>query len=257
MSLERTALRLATVMLLSNGSVSPFPTMAAGRVYDARIDAVQITNEDEVLALITVNTDDDNGTSLSENNGGPPFERAVTLSIDLHLGLPSGSSDLMHLATESDLERRLDLFEYQVERLLTERPGVWGGFFDAIARRITSWSSIRYVEPDGNVRLAARLLQMTVLLPLSDSMVAAPGDPPQAASLPEPLGPLLDAIINSTSPFAADASQIRDDYLASGAGSRTLLQPLYRVRIFEADTDADGRPTSVRVDGIAEADTTG
>lgn len=253
MSLERTALRLATVMLLSNGSVEPYPTMAGPRVYDSRIDAVQITDEDEVLALITVNTDDDSGSSLSANNGGPPFERSVTLSLDLHLGIPS-SDAVMHMATESDLERRLDLFEHQVERLLTERIGVWGGLFDGIARRITDWSSVRYVERDGNVRLAARLIQMTVLLPLPESMVGFAVTPPPSPSVPPPLGPLIDAIIDSNSPFAADATAIRDEYLAAGAGSKTLLPPLRRVRIIEDERDGQNRPTSVRPDGVAEAD---
>ena len=247
MSLERAALRLATVMALANGFMEPFPTMAGARVYDSRIDAVQITDEDEVLALITVNTDDDTGRSLSTNNGGPPFERSVTLSLDLHLGIPSKDSiDVLHMGTEADLELRLDLFESQVERLLTERPGVWGEQFDAIARRITDYSSVRFVERDGNVRLAARQIQMTVLLPLTRSMMAASEPAPGASLVPEPLGSLLDAIIGSGSPFTADAQAIQAEILASGAGSLTLLPPLKRIRLIEDERDSLNRRTNPR-----------
>lgn len=256
MSLERMTLRLATVMALANGFEAPFPTMAAARVHDTRIDAVQITNEDEVLALITVNTDDDTGTSISANNGGPPFERAVTLSIDLHMGLPSQDTDeVMHLATESDLERRLDLFEHQIERVLTLREGTWGAAFDQIARRITDWSSIRYVERNGNVRLAARQIQATVLVPLADwtetAVVITPvsgGLPLPPPSVPSPLGPLLDTIIDSSSPFAADAARIRSEFLA-GAGGRTSVPPLQRVRIVEDERDDQNRRTNPRSQG--------
>lgn len=248
MSLERTALRLATVMALSNGFVAPYPTIAGPRVYDARIDEVQITNEDEVLGLVTVNTDDDTGESLSANNGGPPFERAVTLTLDLHLGLPSAETgDVMHLGTESDLERRLDLFEHQVERVLTLRPGVWGAEFDKMARRIVSYSSVRFVERDGNVRLAARQIQMTVLLPLSTwaDEVTMPG----AVTVPGPLGPLLTTIIASGSPFAGDAVRIEQEFLS--AGGKSAPPPLLRMRIVEDERDEQNRRTNPRSQGDA------
>lgn len=251
MSLERLALRLATVMALTNGFVAPYPTMAGARVYDSRIDAVQVADEDEVLPLITVCTDDDNGSPLSANNGGPPFERSVTLSIDIALGIPTtddGAAALSHLATESELEMRLDIFEAEVERVLTLRSGVWGGELDKLARRITSYASVRYVERDGNVRLAARQIQMSVMLPLAKSAAvtmysgAAPAPVP---AVPAPLGPLLTAIVSAGGPYAADAQRIIDLVTASQTGAPVLMPRLDRIRLIEVPEDR-------RPDGVAE-----
>jgi hypothetical protein len=255
MALERTALRLATVMLLSNGFNAPFPTIAGARVYDSRIDGLAITDGTEMFPIIKVCTDDDNGSSLSTNNGGFPFEHTVTLSLDLSIAIPNEDrSEVFFAATESDLELYLDQFEAQIEYLMTARPGIWGAHFNKLARRIENVNSVRFVEPDGNTRIAARQLQMSIKLPVNQStagqFVIAPatGLP---LTVPAPLGPLLTDIITNSPAFAADAERIRDTII-NGLPPPTVLEPLNTLRIIEDERDSQNRKTTERPDGVAE-----
>lgn len=259
MSLERTALRIAAVMALSNGYQAPFPTMAGPMVFDSRIDALQIVAGDELVPIILVCTDDTTGINLSENNGGPPFEHEATLSLDLSLGMKGEDPDdgslaqMMQLRTEAELEVRLDFFEAQVVRLLTARGGVWGAEFDKVARRITTFKSIRYIEADGNARIAARQIQMTVALQQDTSLEQLTVFDVTPDAIPAPLGPLLAAIAASTSPYAPAAQTLIDSLLAGGAGTHITLPRLDRVRIFENERDSQDRLTTNRPGGVAEA----
>lgn len=258
MSLERTALRLSTVMMLANGFAAPFPTMAAGRVFDSRIDNVQIGAAGEMLPVITVCTDEESGKSLSTNNGGLPFEEEVTLSIDLAIGIASdGGDELMFAQTEAELELNLDMLEAQVKRLFVRRPGVWGGHFNRIARRITSFRSDRFVQPDANIRIAARQLTMSVLVPvdntLADLVTTTPGG---VAIVPPPLGPLLTEIIDGVPGYVASATAIQTAILSSGLGTPIVLPPVDVLRIIEDERDSQNRPTTARPDGVAEVEFT-
>lgn len=258
MSLARTALRIATVMALSNGYAEPWPTLAQGRVFDSRVDPRQIIDLDDVVPIIEVCTDDDRGKSLSENNGGPPFEHEVTLAIELSLGMWTGEGDARLLGlpqSEPELDAMLDLMEMQVKRALVDFANPWSERLIGICRRITDWSSQRYVERDGNVRLAARSLSMTVALPFEPLSAVVTGSAP-AAAIPEPLGSLLTAIVASDSPYAHDATALQTMLLAGGASKTVVLPALTRVRFIEAaqaETDDDDTPRGPRPDGVAEA----
>jgi hypothetical protein len=258
--IERTALRLATVMALANGFAAPWPTMAQGRVFDSRFDplqAVDLKEPDELLPTILVATDDDRGKSLSENNGGPPFEHEVTLALELSIGMVGESEEselfLGMPQSEPELEAMLDLFERQVKAALVNPVAPWTERFQRVARRITGWSSERFVERDSNVRLAARKISATVLLPLED-LVPLSSDPP-AAVIPEPLGSLLAAIAASSSPYAPAAGQLAALLLAAGAGATVTIPKLERVRFIEAnqaERNGAGTPKGPRPDGVAE-----
>ena len=262
MSLERTALRLATVMALTNGFQPPYPTMARQLVFDSRIDPVQGVNADELVPIVRVMTDDDQGESLSANNGGPPFERRVNLVMEISLGTLGQEADggLILPATEPELEAMLDLFERQIERAFLDVQSPWGAELNKLCRRIERWSSLRFVEREGNERLAARQITAVIALPLAEdpAVTAWSGEAPSApaATIPKPLGPLLEAIIADGGPYAASAQAMKDMLIAAGGEKPIVLPALERVRLVEADQGGgnlagDGR---ARPEGVAQAD---
>lgn len=262
MSLERTALRLATIMALTNGFAEPYPTMARQLVFDSRIDPVQGVNADELVPIIRVMTDDDQGESLSANNGGPPFERRVNLVMEISLGTLGEEADggLILPATEPELEAMLDLFERQIERVFLDGQSTWGAELSKLCRRIEKWSSLRFVEREANERLAARQITAVIALPLAEdpAVTAWTDEEPlaSAATIPAPLGPLLDAIIADDGPYAASAQAMKDMLIAAGGEKPIVLPAIARVRFVEADAgggnlagDGPARP-----DGVAEAE---
>lgn len=261
MSLERTALRLATVMALAGGFQEPWPTMAQGRVFDSRLDPLQLVDmkTDDVLPVITVCTDDDHGKSLGDNNGGPPFEQTVSLCIDISIGMVGGSDErqefLVMPQTEPELEAMIDLFERQIKAALVHPSAVWSQELQKVIIRVSDWSSIRYVESDSNVRLCSRRITAAVTLPCEDLTEIA-ADPPTAAAIPPPLGPLLTLIAASSSPFAGSAAALTEMLLAVGASQPVTLPMLERVRFIEAEqaeTDDDDVPRGPRQAGVAQS----
>lgn len=263
MSLARTTVRLAAVMALAGGFEQPWPTMAQGRVFDSRLDPLQITDvkSDDVLPVITVCTDDDRGRSLSDNNGGPPFEHTVSLCIDLSLGMIGELPDGEGLAfqampqAEPELEAMLDLFEFQVMRALADPSLPWSVLFQGAIIRLGDWSSVRYVESDSNIRLSSRRITVPVTLPTFD-LVEMATEPPSPATVPPPLGPLLAAIAASSSPYAASAEGLAQLLVEAGASRPMSLPQLLRVRFIEAEqaetNDADVA-RGPRPSGVAEA----
>jgi hypothetical protein len=253
-SLARTALRLSAVMAIANGFQSPWPTMAQARVFDSRFDPREIVDLADVIPIVTVCTDDDKGSTLSQNNGGPPFEHEVTLALELSLGMmgendEDGGKYLGLPQSEPELEAMLDLFEHQVARSLVDPTNTWAMLFQGQCRRMSDWSSTRYVERDGNVRLAARSISATVSLQHEELIIETSG-------IPAPLGPLLTAIIASGSPYAGAAGTLQTMLTAAGASQPITLPDLLRVRFIEAEQaeeDGDGTPKGPRPDGVAQA----
>ncbi len=260
MSLARTAARLAAVMALAGGFKSPWPTMAKGRVFDSRADANQIVDlTDDVLPIISVCTDDDEGESLSDNNGGPPFRHVVTMAVDLSIAMVGGlgtdaEPKFLHMPeTEPELEALLDLFERQVKRVFQGDPtNLWSIELNKIVIRFSSWRSMRYVENDGNVRIAARRLSIQCTLADEDLIETEASDP----LVPAPLGPLLEAIIASDSPYAPSVQTMRDALIAAGASQPITIPTLERIRFIEAAQaeTQDGVPRGPRPDGVAEVE---
>lgn len=248
MSLERTALRLATAMALSNGMQAPFPTIAQDRVYDSRMDPIEGLEERELVPLVLVYTDDDDNEALSNNNGGPPWRSTVNLVMELSVGMAAageGGLEVVPITTEPELEAMLDLLEEQVRRVFREPHGAWSRrLYDDHIVRIESWSSSRFVERDSNARLAVRQIVARVMLP-------QPEEPAAAGVIPPPLGPLLETVITDGGPYATSAQALADLLTDHGGFTPIALPPLERVRLKE--TDGGG---GIRPDGVGEADLT-
>lgn len=259
MGLNRTALRISAVMCLANGFGATFPTMAKSNVFDSRFDALQIANLDDVVPIITVCTDDTKGDSLSQNNGGPPFEDSCTLVLEVSLGMVGGVDDERFVGlpqTEPELEVMLDLFERQIKSAFIHPTNVWAVEFQKHARRITDWQSQRFVESDGNVRLAARKMSATVLLQLEELTETYTGDVAPTA-IPAPLGPLLDMIIEDDGPFSSAAAAMQNLLTTNRASQPLQLTPLENVRIYErhdVTTNGSGVKKGPRVDGVADVE---
>lgn len=252
MSLDRTALRLAITTALTNAQQAPYPTLAGPYVFDSRIDAIQGASKGELLPHIVIYTDADDGRGLSNNNGGPPFGRTVSVVFDLTIGMydeRDGEGGVFKIETEPALEAMLDLLEAQVLEVFRQPRTVWAQrLFEHHIIRIPSWSSLRFVERDGQVRLAGRQITAQMELPPPpDADIVATAGP---AALPEPLGGLIAAIIAHGGPDAqADAGYVRDLLLANGVPGAIVLPPLESIRLKESDAGGGTRP-----DGIAHID---
>lgn len=266
MSLERTALRLAATMALSNGYQEPYPTMAQNRVFDSRQEPIEGLKKSDIVPLIVVYTDSDNGEMLSHNNGGPPFEQHCNLIIEISLAAVSQTADekdALGLAlpeTAPELDAALDAFEAQVSRVFRCLGGPWGAQLKETFLRIEHWQSTRYIERESNIRLAARQIIARVKLPIeADPVVAFATEPPTTPQpyIPEPLGPLLDAIIDSDSPYAPTAAAIQEMLTSNSPAMPIVLPELKRVRLVEANqavTNDDDVKAGPRGDGVAQVE---
>ncbi len=258
MSLNRAALRLATVMALSNACESPYPTLAENRVFDSRIDPLEGLNEGDLVPTIVVSTDDVTGESLSPNNGGAPWRETVELKITCSIGAVINAADdeddpifvITPIESEAEHEMMLDLFEDQIRRSL-DRTNVnaWTQrLFDRHVNRVNSLASLRYVERDAQVRIAQReiTLQVEMLQPVEQA-IAAPGE--GVAAIPEPMNSLLADIIAIDGDYAPTAQAMHDALTENGGFQPIEIPPLDTVRLIEGDDGGGFRP-----DGVAEVD---
>lgn len=258
MSLDRTALRLAVVMALTNAYTASYPTLARDMVYDSRLDPVSGIAPGELVPHIVVYTDTDAGKSLSNNNGGPPFDRTVTLIFDLTIGMYGQEGDevtVFSIPTEPALESMLDLLEAQIlDVFKNPQRSPWATrIYDKHIVRIDSWESQRFVDREAKVRIAGRQISVQVVMQQEDTPAIAAT--PAPAAIPEPLAGLLTAIINGGGDWAETATEMQTLLLANMRPSGLTLQPLQRVRLKEADggggnltADAPARPN-----GLAQA----
>jgi hypothetical protein len=274
-SLDRAALRLATVMAIANGYQAPFPTMAGPNVFDSRIDALEGVKMGDMAPMAIVFTDDDDGESLSGNNGGPPFRNMVSLIFELSIGMagpligddeqplkdPRTGEDLVGLvpvATEPELELMLDLFEHQLLDLWRRPSTAWARRIELGGKhivRIEAWRSARYVEREGHKRLAVRQVMAKVMLPQPADIEIAPAAPVEPSPVPEPLGSLLDEIIAGAGPYAPSAQAMQDLLIDHGTFGPIVLPPLTKVRLKEANLGG-GNLTGdgpARPHGVAQA----
>lgn len=265
MSLDRTALRLAACMALTNGFAPPYPTIAGPRVYDSRIDPIQGATADDLVPIVIVATEHHEAENLSQTSGGPPFGNAVDLVLELSIGMIDKEGGLvLSIETEPELEAMLDRFEQQVKWALLRDPvSPWTGWVHgnahSVATRVTAWRSDVFRERDGSARLSARQIAIKVDLRADADLVIADaaGDP----AIPAPLGPLLAAVIAAGGPYAPSAQAIADMLLdtANGEFVSSVLPKLERVRMIEADhaeLDGDDEPAGLRHEGVAQADLT-
>ncbi len=123
MALYRTALRLATLESLRPTALlktqGPWPTLAADRVFDSRLDPLLDLTKDQHKAVIVVYTDEDLGYG-SQHRGGPPFRREVDLIFEISqiASAPSEADPSVYIAgipqTDAELEAELDRIETEI-----------------------------------------------------------------------------------------------------------------------------------------------
>lgn len=262
MSLERAALRLATVMALANGFAAPWPTMAQNRVFDSRQDQIQGLELGQVVPMIIVYTDDDTGHAISNNHDGPPFDHETHLILEITLGQATqykadDDSDpvLVLIPPQSDpeLEAAVDAFEAQVMRVFRDRGlSVWGQQLDAVINRIKSWESRRFVDRETSIRLVSRQITLAVRL-VQPEDPRLDGDP----GIPEPYNGVLQAVIDDAGPYAPTAQVIQDQMNSNAPVTPYDLPALERIRFIEknqAQKNEDDVAAGPRADGVAEID---
>jgi hypothetical protein len=262
MSLERAALRLATVMALTNGFKAPWPTMAQNRVFDSRQDQIQGLEVGQVVPMIVVYTDDDIGHAIANNQDGPPFDHETHLILEITLGQATeykADDDrdpvLVLIPPQSDpeLEAAIDALEAQVMRVFRDRGlSTWGQQLGAVINRVKSWDSKRFVDHETSIRLVSRQITVAVRLVQPEDPIIGAGDP----SIPEPYNGVLQAVIDDNGPYAPTAQVIQDQLSGNAPATPYNLPALERVRFIEQDqaqkNDA-GDAAGPRADGVAQA----
>ncbi|MBM4299448.1 MAG: hypothetical protein FJ143_17050, partial [Deltaproteobacteria bacterium] len=211
MSLNRMALRTAAVLALTNYYQEPWPTMAAARVFDSRIDPITGAEKSELVPTISVYTDADTGDDLSSNNGGPPFRRVINLNLWLTLGMVGedtelGEPTIIFPQTDTELEASLDLFEHQTRFAFMNFQNQWTRLLLGFWTRMTAWKSDR-LAAEANVRLAARQITATIEIKDDDWPEVASATP-AVMPLPAHVQALLNAVESAGPPRGSVASTI-------------------------------------------------
>jgi len=203
MTLARTALRLCVSACLK-GSEGARPTIAEGRVYDSRIS--ELAPEallGDAKATVILLTDNDEGSGLSEQNGGPPFRRLIDVVLELGMTQsvedeqPDGSSVYIvgYPDTDARLEASLDLLEFQLLRRLAYDEGALPPLFRRFVR-IRKRECHRQVLDESGVKLACRV--MTLTCEVNDDRIdilnLAVAPPTGLDVLPEPLRSVSKAL---------------------------------------------------------------
>jgi predicted nucleic acid-binding protein len=158
MSLARTALRLAAVEALTTDAV--IAALCDKRVYDSRLTDF---DREEPVPVLIVTTDDDQGEAYSQN-GGPPFDTTVELSIEIAMKAVAVDDQNQVVgigspATDRELEASLDLLEERAVAVLATNALV-----RKVTRRVTRKKSVRFVTDDVGEKLAVRFVTLTAAL---------------------------------------------------------------------------------------------
>ena len=224
--MNRTALRLALVTLLSNNFTKPFPTLAEDRVFDSSQLPPQQGNG-EMRPEIVIYTDDDEGDSLDDQSGDRLVRRVDVVImcyfpiwgaaiddqgcplIDPATGAPIMAFDLPE--TDAEMESTIDMMETQVRFALNNPVSPWWQFLrgaKGLMPKINSWHSGRYAEAaKSRVRFAYRIIKLQVEMP-DDPLPGVRFDDSQAVNtvqmkVPDNITALLDRIKKDPAPDGA------------------------------------------------------
>lgn len=207
--LSRTALRLSTLAVLTNGGNDPLPTMAGTFVFDSREMALSDLNEEERRPLIVVRTGDD----VRAISNGRINKRGLSMFLDLkvvNVQTINGDQVINSLETDAELEASLDLLEYQIHVAMSA-DSLWALFWRELWWPSSLESSPVWTSPqEGRIPIAERL--MTYHFPslrldcrpkgvLEDDLPKdTAGNPiPPSKVIPDPLKSVLDLIISKGS----------------------------------------------------------
>jgi hypothetical protein len=186
-SLARTAFRLAAIEAMNAD-----PTIAMlcpRRIFDSRIGEL---GSAEPVPVIVVLTEDAGGKAWSANNGGPPFDDICQLSIEISIRVlaeaPDGEEGVLLVETDREAEARLDLLEHRAVEAITVADTPQSRLVrQKVTRRVTSYSSVRFASDETGIKLAVRIVNLTVELKGDDRHDATVVLTGPYAALPEPL----------------------------------------------------------------------
>ena len=206
MSLVRTALRLAAVAALEADPV--VSALCPGRIFDSLIDEL---DAQDPVPVIVVFTEDDKGGAWSVNNGGPPFDHAceLLLEISMRVIVPATDSDPVQIGlaeTDPEAEATIDLLEEAAIAAVTNADTPQAALIrQAVLRRATEFKSVRFASADSGSKLALRAVALTCHLKIDqpDPWVIPTGP---FAALPAPLRVVAESLPPTSDGYATCAS---------------------------------------------------
>lgn len=156
MSLTALAVRIATIHALKGR------TFAEDRVFDSKINPVNLVAKSEARPVIIVTTDDDNvditGKDLraGDHKLELVIEIAVTQNISVEVAKDQTTEVLTIPATDAGLEATVGLLGWQIAKALSADGGEWGDLWRVIVTNVHTVSSRRGADDENGVRYAAR-----------------------------------------------------------------------------------------------------
>lgn len=275
MSLNRMALRLATVVALTNNDTAPYPTLAEGRVFDSRADRQQLDEDRERLPIVMVYTDMDGGTSSGPN--ATSFDRSIDLVVEISVctwsETPLGTEEAPVfgvIETDAEVEAMLDLLEHQVRvALLGAGPWaqLWGGR-NGLVRKVTAIASNRFADAgETRLRFAERQIVFAITMPddcrpgvavqapsPAPPVDATPSLPPAIQALVTAVNAANDALVAAGGTPSTYVTALVDLIETAGVPGPAVVPLLKTLRFVEADLGGS-LPTPgahVRPGGVAE-----
>ncbi|PHQ72389.1 MAG: hypothetical protein COB93_00160 [Sneathiella sp.] len=200
MSLQLTAVRLAAIAALTNGGVTPYPTIAKEEVHDSRQDPTSDLYPGQWRPNISIYTEQDVNDEPS-NTPGRFRKREIGLTIGYEVGAwmvdDEDNEGYAVPETTAQLELMLDMMSHQIRTALFA-PTVWGQLWQDQIRKILSVSSVRYSTSEHQYRMASRELTFALeIAPDCDIGLWTEQGPVPAPQIPEPLATILQTIIDN------------------------------------------------------------
>lgn len=218
--LGRMALRMLTLMALTNARATPYPTLAGNEIHDSAIRMIDQSNASDDIALVTVYTDE---SSNSNQRGGADYEAGQTtcrLTIELAFAIKESTNDAMGLRfpeTEPELEAKLDLLESQIITILFHQNTIWARGWRNLVVQAFSMSSTRVHTDDGGVKLAIRQLAIELAI--------LPDCPPSLATSAQLPYDISD-VIAATPTATQEQRDVLSDRISA---ARQIPMPLQKV----------------------------
>lgn len=223
MSLALTALRLGTVAALNSHPV--IAGICQGRVYDSMIGDF---DHREPVPVITVATEELDGTAWSDNNGGAPFGDTASLVLEIamaEIGEADGEPAISAPATDRELEAVLNLLAESTETMLScgrahpldAQPTPEGRLLlERVIRRIPKRTITRFTTDRSDTRLAIHQVTFVVELQNEELDALDTPDGPYAV-LPDPLRSICRASREGSS------ERLVCDLIAARLSSPTII----------------------------------
>ncbi|KAB0538190.1 hypothetical protein HNQ68_001968 [Pseudochrobactrum saccharolyticum] len=156
MSLTALAVRFATIRALQGR------TFAEDRVFDSKINPVNLVASKESKPVIIVTTDDDNIdiTGKGLRAGNHKLELVIEIAVTQKVTVEVENGDTTEVITipssDAGLEATVGLIGWQIAKALSADGGYWGDIWRTLVTNVHSISSRRGADDENGVRYAAR-----------------------------------------------------------------------------------------------------